>query len=201
MAKLIAICGPDKVGKETQSRMLTARLRELGYKVALVEVPVHDVITYSVIYRMLKNGSAKKFPNVFQYIQYLNKRIFQEFVMKDLDEDNDFIVLDRWKLSAKIYGFATGADPIRIEEQCKALRDPELTIVLTGVSHIERLDDTYEADKQLQPAVRFLYKQWANCNPELCVEINCNEQRSIVHEKIIDALKLKFPRYKFLELK
>lgn len=197
MAKLIAICGPDKVGKETQSRMLTASLREAGYKVALVEVPIRDAITHYVIYKMLKNGSAKKFPNLFQYVQHLNKKIFQEFVMKDLDEKNDFIVLDRWKLSATIYGYATGADPTKTQKQNNTLRDPELTIILSGQPHIERIDDVYEADKQLQSTVRFLYNQWAINNPDMCVIIDCNEQCSIVHEKIISALKLKFPRYNF----
>lgn len=197
MAKLVAICGPDKVGKETQSRMLTAKLRECGYKVALVEAPVRDAVTHYVIYKMLKNGSAKKFPNVFQYVQHLNKLIFQKFVMKDLDEENDFIVLDRWKLSAIIYGYATGADPVKTHQQCKSLRDPELTIVLSGRPHIERIDDTYEADKQLQSSVRFLYHQYVVNNPDICVEINCNEHSSFVHENIMNVMKLKFPRYNF----
>jgi len=189
MARLIVLEGPDRVGKETQSKLLTAYLRQLGHKATLVEVPVHDSLTYRAIYWMLHNGTAVQYPNVFQFVQYVNKRTFQEFVLADLMETNDFVILDRWVLSSIVYGMAAGVRIPWIAELSARLKTPDVTIVLHGKAHVDRHGDAYEKNKLLQEAVRFTYKQWALGHKDECELIDCEAPRMMVHNQIIAALQ------------
>ena len=187
MSKLIVIEGPDKVGKETQSKLLLSQLRMTGHRATLVEVPVHDVLTYKVIYWMLQNGLAMTRPNMFQWFQYANKRLFQEYTLPDLEKTNDYVILDRWDLSAIVYGAASGASSERTEELCARLRKPDLTLVLHGKSHIDRRDDVYEKNNDLQLRVRALYHDWATKHED-CELISCEGSRMEVHGRIVKAL-------------
>jgi thymidylate kinase len=188
MAKLIVIEGPDKVGKETQSKLLTAYLKHNGHRATLVEVPFNDNFTHKAIYWMLRKGIAKSMPNLFQWTQYINKRIFQTYQLPELEADNDFVVLDRWALSAIVYGCAGGANPQWTRELCSRLRKPDLTIVLHGRSHIDRKDDVYEKDDTLQARVRVLYADHGKHDPDT-VLVSCEGTRVNVHERVIEQVK------------
>lgn len=190
MAKLIAICGPDKVGKETQSKMLTAYLRSNGFKVAHFEIPYNDYFTHKIIYWMLRNGLAKTYPGLFQLIQFMNKRIFERFVLSKVEHENDYVILDRWSLSALIYGLATGVNKQSCRDQFQKLKTPDATIVLMGKAMSDKKDDSYEADNYIQRRVRELYTDWAEDNKALgCALIHASGNRGEVHYAIIDSLK------------
>jgi thymidylate kinase len=189
MSKLIVIEGGDKVGKETQSKMLTALLNSVGRKAIYVEVPYKDSFTHKVIYWMLSNGYAKTYPGLFQRIQYVNKRLFQRFVLPDLEKEHDYIVCDRWSLSTLIYGLATGVDRLTCEEQMASLREPAATIILNGKSLSDRADDSYEKDSYIQGRVRELYVEWATKNHDKPVKIvSASGTRGYVHSAIVMEL-------------
>lgn len=190
LAKIIAIEGPDKSGKMTQTRMLTASLRKKGNKVALVEVPVKDSLTYSLIYKMLANGTAKSWPNVFQTLQFLNKLIFQLTQLLWLRLTNDFIVFDRWSLSALVYGDAGGSSSFLNNVYYWLLTRPAVTIVLRGATfkRSSEADDTYEKDAALQLLVRLGYHDWARNNPEDHVVVDNRAEKEEVHKRIMRAL-------------
>jgi len=155
--KLIAICGGDCAGKETQSKLLIEHLRQFGKKVTLVEVPINDLVTYNVIYWALKNGFAKKYPTLFQVTQYINKRLFQEFKLHQLMIENDYIIFDRWSASMMIYGALTGANLRVISKLFDTLIEPDATIVITGKFFVKNdTYDVYENDVTLQ-------KMYVNC--------------------------------------
>jgi len=190
-ATLVAVEGPDKVGKETQSKLLTRVLQERGNDAVLVEVPYNDHVTYPLIYGMLKNGVAKSWPNLFQFVQFLNKFVFQFTVLLWLLLTNDYVVLDRWSLSAIVYGDATGVNPWYNRVLYFLLKRPDVTVVLHGPSFRRKseADDVYEADNDLQKAVKRGYYDWAMEHPEDHELIDNQGTREDVSERILAAVK------------
>lgn len=189
MAKIIVIEGPDKVGKETQSKMLVAHLRSMGRRATRVEVPFNDNFSHKVIYWMLKNGHARTYPTLFQWVQYMNKKIFEYHWLPRLERDNEFVVLDRWSLSALVYGVATGVSRSSCERQFRALRRPSATIVMSGRAMSDKKDDAYETDTYIQRRVRYLYGEWAIENPVGTRVIASANNRGEVHSNIVAALR------------
>lgn len=189
-AKLVAIEGPDKVGKQTQSNMLAHSLRRYGERVSLVEVPFRDGVTHPIIYWMLKNGKAKTYPNLFQFVQFLNKFVFQWTILLWLRFVCDFVVLDRWSLSAIVYGDATGVNKSFNRVLCWLLKSPDITVVLHGASYKRKsVDDVYEKDSTLQLAVRKGYYDWVQEHPSDHELIDNQGTVDEVHERILDAVE------------
>lgn len=190
--KIIVIEGPDKTGKETQSKILTGYLTEKGYKVTRVEVPHNDGFTYKIIYWMLRNGLAKWFPTLFQWIQYRNKLSFARNALRKLLWTNDYVIFDRWALSGVIYGKATNVGDSVLEQYDTLQRAAPISIqfVMYGPALTPRIDDLYEADNSLQTNVRKLYNRWALSNPD-CVPLQCNRSISEVHNDIVRILEEK----------
>lgn len=188
-ATLLAVEGPDRVGKQTQTKLLTQDLQSQGYKVAQVEVPFNDGITYRLIYWMLRNGYAKSLPNLFQLVQFFNKFIFQWTVLVWLTLTNDYVVFDRWSLSAIIYGDATGVNPTFNRFLYFLLRRPTLTVVLHGPRLTDQTEDVYEKDTALQQAVRRGYYNWAMEHPLDHDLIDNKGTRDEVHERIMSSVR------------
>lgn len=188
MTLLIAIEGPDKVGKETQTKMLVEHLRQLNFKVLHIECPIQDSFTHKKIYEMLGNGSAKKSPNLFQFVQFLNKYALQ-LKLPLLKLKYDYIVFDRWNLSAFVYGKATRVNPTFNKWMFDRLRSADATIVLTGRKHdTSRQDDDYEKDNDLQTCVRNEYSSWVQSHPLNYRMIDCKGTRIDVHNRILESL-------------
>lgn len=187
--KVIAIEGPDRVGKATQSLMLVAHLRLCGYKVALIEVPVFsNVVTYKLIYWMLKNGLAETLPTMFQLVHFLNKYLFQELELKRMTEF-DYVVFDRWRLSSLVYGSLTGSIGKCVQYTYDKLVQPDMTIVLHGASYKrEEEEDVYERNVQLQRQVTAAYVRWTEDNP-VGTSVAADGSQMSVHKSIIDALQ------------
>lgn len=190
-ATIIAIEGPDKVGKQTQTNMLTDALRRDKHKVKLVEVPVKSLLTYRLIYWMLRNGYAKTFPNLFQTVQFFNKWFFQ-FRLLFMRWTNDFIVFDRWSLSAVVYGDAGGANRRYNRFLYKFLREPDATIILVGAARSGEVTDAYEKDNQLQSDVRWGYASWFMEHPKGFALVDNIGTREEVHQRIMKALNDRF---------
>ena len=189
-AKLVAIEGPDKVGKQTQSQMLAHVLGRYGDRTALVEVPFNDRVTYRLIYWMLKHGQAKRYPNLFQFVQFLNKFVFSWTYLLWLRLTCAYVVLDRWSLSAIVYGDATGVNPTFNRILYWLLTKPTLTVVLHGSSFKRKeADDVYEKDTDLQKAVRKGYYDWAQEHPFDHELIDNQGTKDEVHERIMDAVE------------
>ena len=188
-ALIVAIEGPDRVGKKTQTKMLVDRLESRAYKVATFEIPKTSLVTYDLIYWFLNSGLAKKLPNVFQTIQFFNKWFFQ-FKLLVLRWFYDVIVLDRWSLSSIVYGDETGANKTYVRFLYWFLREPDVTIILNGTSpSIGELKDSYERDTSLQSKVRRGYAAWCVENHDRSFELVDNQgTRKEVHARILKLL-------------
>jgi len=189
VSKLIAICGPDRVGKATQTQLLVDHLKNLGHRACRVEVPVKGNMIYPIIYWMLRNGLAKKLPKTFQWLQYFNRQIFQWTTLPALQRDYDFIVFDRWSLSTLVYGAAEGVPLSFTLPLTRRLVHPDLTIVLTGQSHLHEPEDVYESDSQLQSIVRNLYSSWCHDSDDI-VAVDADGGPVDVHKRILYQLKM-----------
>jgi dTMP kinase len=188
-AKIICIEGADRSGKATQTKMLVSALEESGKLAVRVEVPFNDRLTYWLIYKMLSNKSAKKYPNLFQFIQFLNKLYFQCTIFIWMYFANDFIILDRWALSSIIYGAETGANKFLTKLWYALLFKPEITLVMSGPSFKrDEAPDSYEADSDLQTRVKMNYYKWVQENPGDCTLIDNQNGRIDVHKRIISHL-------------
>lgn len=189
MSKIIVIEGPDRVGKATQSLMLKNRLEAAGYTATIVEVPIRSNFAYHVVYWMLRNGLAKRFPKIFQWFQFFNRQVFQWRQLPKLEAQYDYIVMDRWSLSTIVYGEATGVPKDYTESLSKKLRKPFLTIVLLGAAHRHKVEDVYEADGELQRRVRRLYSEWARNNPNDCFVFDSLKDRAVISNEVWNALR------------
>lgn len=189
MSKIIVIEGPDRVGKATQSLMLKNRFEAAGYSATIVEVPIKTNFAYHIIYWMLRNGLAKRLPKIFQWFQYYNRQVFQKRDLPHLEAEYDYIIMDRWSLSTTVYGEATGVPKNFTERLSERLRRPFHTFVLLGRSHKHKVEDTYEADSELQNRVRKLYSSWAQNHSNECSIIDCNRERSVISEEIWTTLR------------
>lgn len=188
MSKLIAVEGPDRFGKETQTKMLVDAINngELSNfsNAVSAEIPTKDNFTYKVIYWMLRNGLADRFPNVFQLLQFMNKFLFQLFSLPTLMKSYDCVVLDRWSLSGLVYGEATGVLTSLNELLFDTLKKPDLTLIMHG-KPFYRNDkaDTYEANNDLQKYVQVLYLiQGHVCENAIMVSNQTTKKK--IHKKI-----------------
>jgi len=191
MSKIIVVEGPDRVGKFTQTHLLQEYITGIGLGATVVEVPIRSAITYRIIYWMLQNGLAKTFPKIFQWFQFINRKIFQVFTLPTLEDHYDFIVMDRWSLSTIVYGIAEGIPKDYTIGLAKKLREPDFTIILFGEAHEHVAEDSYEADVSLQVRVRLEYAKWALENPKITKLIDCNQDHKVVAKKIKDILQEK----------
>jgi dTMP kinase len=191
MSKFIVIEGPDRVGKATQVRLLQKKLIEKNKVVATVEVPLRSNFVYHLIYWMLGNGLAKKFPKIFQWLQYFNRQIFQWKILPKLESECDYIIMDRWSLSTLVYGAATGVQERFTKKLCDRLRQPDYTFILHGPAHKHEAEDVYESDAQLQILVRGLYAAWASQNHDESLVIDCTLSKEEIADLIIERLYTK----------
>lgn len=188
MAKIIVFEGADRCGKATQSAALKSFFEKAGKKAIVIEVPIFDYATYPLIYWMLKNGWAKKFPKFFQWLQCTNRLIFQYTSLTELEHQYDFIIFDRWSLSSVVYGVAEGVDPEYCNALYRKLRRPDFTFLLLGQAHSHQAEDSYESDKSLQENVKDLYASWALLNPKESFVIDCNKTKETISMLVVEKL-------------
>lgn len=188
MAKLIVVEGGDNLGKNTQTRMLVDYLHKIGFKATSREVPIKNGLTYDLVYIMLRNGLASKFPKLFQTIQFLNKFLFQ-FELKSLLKNNDYVILDRWSLSSVVYGVSSGIDRKFCERLYNWLIKPDFTIVLQGNKVSVKDEDVYEKNSALQIRVAQEYDSWVLAQKTgKAIRVSNKGTRTEVHGKIRSAL-------------
>lgn len=189
LAKIICIEGPDQMGKQTQANLLFDSFKNTAQR----EIPFKDYFTYSIIYFMLENKLAKRYPNLFQFIQFCNKFLFQFMHLFPMMLMYDFIILDRWSASSIVYGSATGVNFRFNQFLQKFLITPDLTLVLSGKQYKRPYEknDSYESDKILQENVKKGYDDFVKNNKETCVIINNVGDIFDVHHRILaEVLRL-----------
>jgi thymidylate kinase len=183
-AKIISCEGADGLGKTTQVRILAENLRAEGHRVAIIKLPRYDHLTGKLILRMLKSGSAVKYPNIFQVVQWLDKILFQVFYLGKLLRENDYVLFDRWHVSMWAYGLAGGANEPLTNRLVSSLRSPDLVLVFHGKSKRAEKQDAYESDASYQKSVAIHYVLWT-CTHASTAIVNADEPKEQVSQEIL----------------
>lgn len=187
-AKIVSFEGGDGLGKSTQVKLVADILRSQGKRVTCVKLPAYDKWTGKLIRKMLKSGTAVTFPNVFQIFQWLDKIIFQLFYMRNLLQNNDYVLFDRWHVSMWAYGLAGGAN----EEMTNALIDtlvkPDITFVFHGKCKRDEKNDFYESDAVYQKCVALYYILWT-CWNDYAKEVYADQSIQSVTDTIIQQIE------------
>lgn len=186
-AKIVTFEGPDGVGKTTQVARLARALRDEGNKVETIKLPRYDRFTGKLILRMLKSGSAVRYPNVFQVVQWLDKLLFQVFYMAKLLRENDYVLFDRWHVSMWAYGLAGGANEPLTNALVGTLKSPDLVLVFHGKSKRAEKQDAYESDAAYQKNVVLHYVLWT-CSHESASVVNADEPMEQVSQAILSRV-------------
>lgn len=186
-AAIVCIEGADRHGKTTQSKHLLSALIDEGLCPELIKVPYDDGFTHRLIYSMLADGRAKRYKNAFQFMNFVNKLMFQLFVLPFKLFKNDVIILDRWKLSSIVYGTCDGADPSFCRLIQRFLLAPDATFVLTGEGFQRTDADCYEDDVDFQRRVNDMYERMAASRSD-CYGIDAQLGRDVVHERILGCV-------------
>ena len=189
MTKIIAIEGADMRGKSTQLLYLKNSLDGFGYKTVSLKAPFKDSVTGKLIYKMLENGSCKKWPTLFQVLQFINKKSFL-FRNKKLFRNMDFVLLDRWHLSAQVYGFALGANMkfLNFLENCFPLPKADLTVVIHGKPYSRATSDSVDSEIDLQDRIQALYLAKAAVQPDMFVNVSNEGSIEVIQSRILTML-------------
>lgn len=187
--KIIATEGIDLAGKTTQSKLFVNYLNDNHIKAKYVKLPSkYNYLTYRLIYGMLNNGTALKYPYVFHSLQFINKYLFQLFVLPFLLLTNDILVFDRWALSAYVYGEATGINKKFNSFLYNRMIKPWFTFFLMR-DPIEdsRAHDAYDSDGGLQKRVKKSYINFMNTHVhEYFSIIDATKTIEEVHAEIVE---------------
>jgi len=189
----VAIEGPDRVGKQTQTKLLAKRLvnEQIFDDVAIIEAPIKDQYTHKRIYEMLNDGRAIQYPSTFQGLQILNRVLYQETSLKTILHRVDAIVFDRWNVSSFAYGRAAGIAADELICELDMVAETDLTILLEGKPYPKDNLDDYESNMLFQKRVRDGYIEWAQqYSKDKITVINANDTIDAVHETIWQTVSI-----------
>jgi thymidylate kinase len=129
------LCGGDNVGKTTIAKKLaaTTNIPYFKFPYGSDNDTIEDVYSGKRI-RSILNGEFQCDPIAFQALQLINKMEAIPHLRK-LEQHYGAVIVDRWNLSAVIYGAIDGVDIVWNTKICKFFDDqikPSLMFVLTG---------------------------------------------------------------------
>ncbi len=161
---LIAFEGLDQSGKETQARMLAARLTAAGRQVTIVSFPDYATPIGTELYRAL-HGERDYGPDVIQMLMMANRYEWKPAILRAQAEGH-IVVADRYLASSVAYGEAQGLDPDWLFETQKYLPPPSLTVMIdiapaTAVARKRVNRDRFEQDLAMLERVRVSYRRQA----------------------------------------
>jgi dTMP kinase len=161
---LIAFEGLDQSGKETQARMLAAKLTGDGRRVTTVSFPDYATPIGTELHRAL-HGERTYGPDVIQMLMIANRYEWKPAIVKAQDE-GQVVVADRYLASSVAYGEAQGLDPDWLFEAQKYLPPPLLTVMIdiapaTAVARKRTNRDRFEQDLAMLERVRVSYRRQA----------------------------------------
>ncbi len=161
---LIAFEGLDQSGKETQAKMLAARLVEAGRRVTMVSFPDYATPIGAELHRAL-HGERDYGPDVIQMLMIANRYEWKPAIVQAQDE-GQVVVADRYLASSIAYGEAQGLDPEWLLDAQRHLPRPALTVMIdiapsTAVARKRANRDRFEQDLAMLERVRVSYRRQA----------------------------------------
>lgn len=191
--KIIAIEGLDKSGKHTQSKMIVNYLRQQGYKVEQSEFHRYDTPTGQLIQKWLyKEYDVDQY--TIELIMTADKQAQQKWFEELERQGVDFLILDRYIGSQKVYSKANGVDTFWTFALQQHLRKPDLEIYIdiTPEESMKRKgkwgeNDRYESDLILLSNVREFYLERVNTRSNRFV-VNGMQSIEQIHYDIVGVV-------------
>lgn len=161
---LIAFEGLDQSGKETQVRLLAARLEGEGRQVHAVSFPDYQTPIGREL-RQALSGEREFGPEVMQLLYIANRFEYKSRLEVWLQADT-VVLCDRYQASSVAYGEAQGLDAAWLEDIQRFLPAPGITVLLdispvTAVARKGQDRDRYERDLPLLSRARASYQRQA----------------------------------------
>jgi dTMP kinase len=161
---LIVFEGLDQSGKETQARMLAARLREAGRGVMTVSFPDYATPIGTELHRAL-HGDRDYGPDVIQMLMIANRYEWKPAIVR-AQAERQVVVADRYLASSVAYGEAQGLDPEWLFDAQRYLPEPTLTVMIdiapaTAAARKRSNRDRFEQDLAMLERVRVSYRRQA----------------------------------------
>ena len=159
--KIITFEGIDQSGKETQSKLLTKKLTDLGYKIGYCYFPDYTTSIGKELSGFL--AGEKNYSPIVRQMLYAANRYEKIDEINSLLETNDFVIIDRYVSSGIAYGIVNGIEAdwtLKVEGM---LPQADLVILLDISSEVskmrksEELRDVYEKKYDFLDKVRNVY--------------------------------------------
>jgi dTMP kinase len=171
MSALIAFEGLDQSGKETQAKLLRARLEAAGHRVESLTFP-DDATPLGKDIRAALAGARDHDPDVMQLLYIANRHERRADIVRWLAE-GAVVLCDRYLASSIAYGAAQGVDAQWLTDVQRLLPQPDLTLLLdiapeTAVTRKRANRDRFESDLTLLARVRDTYRRLA-AQPSWCL--------------------------------
>ncbi len=162
--RLIAFEGLDQSGKETQARLLRARLEAGGREVRIYPFPDYATAIGAELGRALR-GEREYGADVMQLLYVANRYEWKPDIQRSLAAGR-IVICDRYLASSVAYGEAHGLDPAWLVDVQRFLPAPDLTILLdigpeTAVDRKASNRDRFERDLAMLGRVRESYRRQA----------------------------------------
>ena len=188
--RIIGIEGIDAVGKQTQSLLLEAWLRNNGFETAMLSFPDYETPIGKEIKAFL-SGERDFLPEL-RHMLFAANRWEKVLLIKEHLRANKTIIVNRYSESNLVYGVANGLDLEWLMALEEGIPKSNLVIVLdaphTGVaSRRPGTKDAYERDSGLQARAQELYRELA---PRFeWVVLDASRDIKSVHESLTEVVK------------
>lgn len=167
---ILAIEGGDAAGKNTLCNSLVQHMKADWLRVEMMSFPVYATETGQLIKRILTGEVLKEDPGrnlALQSLMVCNRHEHYDKLVAYLRDPQKLLILDRYWLSALIYGTADGLDPFWLLSVHQALPKPHLTLLIEasveeGMRRRPERRDMYEKNLPFLERVRQDYLTYFN---------------------------------------
>lgn len=199
--KIIAIEGPDGVGKSTQVNILKNQLKEKGYKVYSEHFPRYETSIGKLIKNILDGKEEMPSFDAMQMLYVADQVDFRNKI-REIEKCYDYIILDRYFLSTIVY-YCTKLNDFTLLSVVRGWQTnismPDITLILESETTITEKDrykelDVLEQDVNLMSNINNGYMYVHDClKPIYSMKvIQANDTIDNVSKKIQEVLKENF---------
>lgn len=186
---LVEVTGIDGAGKTTFVQALAERLQK-EYLVKTRKILAEGSAITDMIYSVL-NGERSLEVTAMHLLFEAGKYEQQDYIVSDLAE-NDFVIMDRYRLENIAYGFAKGFDIDWMRDVQVGLLQPTITFILDidpAISMTRTGGDLYESNPALQEKVRNFYLNYGELyQDERIVVLDANQSVEGIVDDAMDVL-------------